>query len=832
MRFAFLLVLLFATICTNAQTLQSPSEFLGYPLGSKFTPHYQIAGYFKYVAHAAPNRVRLQQYGETYEGRPLYVAMVSTPDNISRLEEIRLNNLRRTGLLTDVKPKDDLPIIVWLSYNVHGNEASSSEVSMKTLYELVSGKDNRVNGWLKNEVVVIDPCLNPDGHDRYVNWYSQMKGINPNANTAAREHFEPWPTGRTNHYYFDLNRDWAWQTQQETRGRMQVYNQWMPQIHCDFHEQMPGDPYYFAPAAEPMHEAITPWQRDFQMTMGINHAKYFDQNGWLYFTREIFDLFYPSYGDTYPLFNGAIGVTYEQAGHGMAGLAIQDNSDTLTLYQRIAHHFTTSMSTLEVASANAGKLATEFEKFFSNGIANGSGQYMTYLIKGDNPGKISEISQLFKNNNIRFANARPGQVIKAYDYFTNKEVNYSTVSTDVVVSTLQPKSALVRVLFEPQSRLSDSLTYDITAWALPFTYGIQGYASKDKIIEQAISPESPQETEANQYAYLIRYRSFEDSKFLSALMNSGIQTRVAEKNFSFGGKNYASGTLVVLKSGNEKKIALVPALAKKFKVNITPVNSGLMETGFDFGSEKLRILKSQRVALITGSNSSENASGEVWHLFDEQLDYPLTLINEDDLSYIDIRNFDVLIFPNGKYRVLSDKDAAGNLKSWVNQGGKIIALENAVAQMAAGGWGIIEKKASEEKKEEENKPSYNYLKRYENRERDQISNFVPGAIYRVELDNSHPLAFGYPNNYFTLKMNDNIYEFMKDGWNVGVFKKDNHVAGFVGSKVNEKLLDGTVIGVQNLGKGELVYFADDPVFRSFWQNGKLMFANAVFFVGQ
>jgi len=833
MRIAFLLFLLFSGICSEAQTIKSPDEFLGYPLGSKFTPHHLIVDYFKYVAGVTPQRVRLQQYGATYEGRPLYVAMVSAEENMGRIEEIRQNNLRRTGLLRDAKADNSLPVIVWLSFNVHGNEASSSEVSMKTLYELASGRDNRVNGWLKNELVIIDPCLNPDGHDRYVNWYNQVMGRYPNANPAAREHSEPWPTGRTNHYNFDLNRDWVWQSQQETQGRMKVYNQWMPEIHCDFHEQYPGNPYYFAPAAEPMHDVITPWQRSFQFTMGKNHAKYFDQQGWLYFTREIFDLFYPSYGDTYPLYNGAIGVTYEQAGHGRAGLAIQVNDDTLTLSQRIAHHFTTAMSTLEIASSNAGKLASEFEKYFADGMANGNGQYKSYLFKGDNPGKISEICELFKNNNIRFENAKPGQLIKAYDYFLNKEVSYQTSGADVVVSALQPKSALIRVLLEPQSHLSDTLTYDITAWALPYAFGIRGYASKELISGWPVKAAPENQVEENQYAYLVRYRSFEDARFLAAALKAGIRIRFAEKDFSFGGVDYARGTLVILKSGNENKIGKVTALAKQYNVDIASVNSGLMESGFDFGSEKLRMLKLPKVALVTGSGTAENAAGEVWHLFDEQLNFPVTLINSEDFRYADLKNFDVIILPDGNYSFLTDKSASADLKSWVRQGGKIIALENAVENMAAGDWGITNKRTMEKKKEDDNdKPSYSDIKRFENRERDQVVNYVPGAIYRVELDNSHPLAFGYENNYFSLKMNGNIYEFMKDGWNVGVFKKANHVSGFVGSKVNEKLMDGTVIAVQEMDKGQLVYFADDPIFRSFWQNGKLMFSNAVFFVGQ
>ncbi len=306
----FISVIFFTTVSAQ-QGLQSPEQFLGYTLGDRFTRHYQIVAYFEQVAKTNPSRVKIQQYGFTNEGRPLIVAFVSSAENISNLEQIRLNNLRLAGLAKDkMAPVESTPAIVWLSYNVHGNEPSSSEAAMKTLYSLLDPNNAQSASWLKNTVVVLDPCINPDGRDRFANWQNGVTNISPDANAQTREHREPWPGGRVNHYYFDLNRDWAWQTQVESRQRMELYNQWLPQVHVDFHEQSYNNPYYFAPAAEPYHEVVTPWQRDFQLLIGKNHAKYFDSKGWLYFTKETFDLFYPSYGDTYPTYNGAIGMTY------------------------------------------------------------------------------------------------------------------------------------------------------------------------------------------------------------------------------------------------------------------------------------------------------------------------------------------------------------------------------------------------------------------------------------------------------------------------------------------------------------------------------------------
>ncbi|MEI9959143.1 MAG: M14 family metallopeptidase [Ferruginibacter sp.] len=829
----FSFILLFISNGLSAQ-LKSPDEFLGYPLGSKFTPHYKIINYFNQAAAAMPQMMKLEKYGETNEGRDLLLAIVSTPENMARIEDIRKNNLRLTGMLKDRAADAGSPAIVWLSYNVHGNEASSSEVSMKALYELLNPLNTQTKNWLRNTVIIIDPCLNPDGRDRYVNWFNQVVGKDADANPNTREHSEPWPGGRVNHYNFDLNRDWAWQTQVETQARIKKYNAWMPQIHCDFHEQGINDPYYFAPAAEPFHEAITKWQRDFQFTIGKNHARYFDANGWLYFTKEIFDLFYPAYGDTYPIYNGAIGMTYEQAGHSQGGLAVvTSEGDTLTLKDRIAHHFTTSMSTIEIASQNADKIISEFKKYFDDGNTNGTGEYKTYVVTETNAGKREALRNFFEINGINYGSVS-GASLKGYNYFTGKEESFAA-SNSLAVSAYQPKSVLVKVLFEPKSKLSDSVTYDITAWSLPFMYGAQSFAVKEKLPlgnYAGVNKNAPVSTAG--YGYLVNYNSFADVKFLAAMLNAKIKLRFAEKEFTVNGKSFQKGTIIVLKKGNEDKIQQFADMAQTYNAAVTTVSSGFMDIGFDFGSEKVHLIKKPTVALLTGKGVNPNAAGEIWHLFEQQMNYPISLINADEVDGGALKDIDVLIMPDGNYKFLKDKDAAAEIKMWVQQGGKMIVLDNAAAQVAKADWGLKLKKTDDEEKKDDKKDEkelYTDLKRYENRERDGVVNNIPGAIYKAEMDNSHPLAFGYDNNYYLLKLNGDMYEFMKDGWNVGVIKKENQAAGFVGSSTREKIKDGTVIGVMLMGSGSVVFFADDPVFRNFWENGKMLLGNAVFLVG-
>ena len=257
------------TCCGVAQKIPSPKDYLGYEPGERFAQHHEIVGYLQALAATSPNTIKVDQYGTTNENRPLVLAYIASPQNMARLEEIRQSNLAQTG--EGGKLLADQPAIVWLSYNVHGNEASSSQAVMLMAHFLLS--EPKAQEWLKNTVVILDPCINPDGYSRYANWYHGMVGQTMNPDPQSREHREPWPGGRSNHYYFDLNRDWAWQTQVESRQRMKMYIQWMPQVHVDYHEQGYNEPYYFAPAAEPFHEVITPWQRRFQTDIGRNHAK-------------------------------------------------------------------------------------------------------------------------------------------------------------------------------------------------------------------------------------------------------------------------------------------------------------------------------------------------------------------------------------------------------------------------------------------------------------------------------------------------------------------------------------------------------------------------------
>ncbi len=834
----FILFLLLTGMQLNGftQKIQSPSEFLGYKLGDQFTPHYRVVEYYKYLASVSKN-IKLQDYGKTNEGRPLFLAFVGSDSNISRLEDIRKNNISLTGIkdgLNTSKPMEglkDQPVLVWFSYNVHGNESVSTEASLQTVFDLLDPANARTKAWLKNTLVILDPCLNPDGRERYVNFYNPIKNVVPDALPFAREHMEPWPGGRANHYYFDLNRDWVWQSQVESRQRLAVYNKWLPQVHVDFHEQGINNPYYFAPAAEPYHQDISKWQREFQTIIGKNNARYFDQNGWMYFTRENFDLLYPSYGDTYPVYNGSIGMTYEQGGSGRAGLAvINAEGDTLSLKDRIDHHHTSGLSTLEAASQHAEQAITEFRNYFTSSKSNPPGDYKSYIIKGDNTEKIKSLAILLQRNGIEFGFG-VSKGAQGYNYFNGKSESFRVDKTDMVLNAHQPKSVLLKVLFEPNTFVSDSATYDITAWSLPYAHGLQAYATKESIKpETTLIPESTASasTVSNPVAYIANWNSIADVKFLAELLNNNIKVRYSEIPFETSGRRFNAGSLIITRNGNitinggfEKT---VNEIAKKSGISLFAIPTAFVDKGADLGSSKVRFIKKPRVVVVGGESVSSLSLGEIWHFFEQEIGYPVTVVRPQDLNMINWNEFDVLIYPDGNYSEMGNE----KMLQWIRGGGKLIAMKNAVSELA-GKKGFYLKNKEDAKKGD--KDIYEDLKAYEQRERENVSTNIPGAIYKVDLDNTHPLGFGFPNFYYTLKLDDKVYKFMTGGWNVGIIKKENYVTGFVGVQAKKKLTDGLIFGVQEMGNGSVVYLADNPLFRGFWENGKLLFSNAVFMVG-
>ena len=838
-RFILILPILFLLLSTSAQ-VKSPGEFLPHQLGEHFTPHHLLIDYYQHVEENSP-LVKLHQYGTTNQDRPLITAIVTSPENHEMLDDIRLNNLRMTGLEEGTVDTSISKTICWLSFSVHGNEAAGTESSYQVLFDLVDPTNEKTKKWLENTVVILDPCINPDGYSRYTHWVRNVTMDENNDNIIDIEHQEPWPGGRVNHYLFDLNRDWAWQTQVESRQRLVWYHQWMPHIHADLHEMGHESPYYFAPAARPYHDYITKWQRDFQVTIGKNHAKYFDEEGWLYFTKEVYDLYYPSYGDTYPTFNGAIGMTYEQGGSGRAGRGIKlRNGEQLTLMDRISHHKTSALSTIEVTSHHSDQILENFHKFFNESQQKPPGEYRTYIIKRDHTGnRLMALAELLDNQKIQYGTVNATTSIEGFDYKTRKTTSVKVEPGDMVVSATQPKAVLTQVLLNPENPLEDSLTYDITAWSLPYAYGLHAVASTTKMEPDAVLECNSNESLVDDaYAYLIRVQDLDATKLVANLVKHGLSIRVAPKAMTVEGNEYAAGTVVITKADNRSKkdkiIHIINKALKGSRAQISQVSTGFVDTGHDFGSRRLRLTEKPKVLTLSGRGIGNNAYGQLKWYFDRVIDYPLTTIDIQRLGTVDLDDFNTIILPDGFYSMNSS--TKNKLSSWIRDGGKLISIGRANRNLRdAEGFALKTHATDDEKSSEEKETLAAELAarydHYNDRERKSISGRVPGAIFRLKVDESHPLGFGIGSSYYSLRTNNLAYPLIVNEANVITHPKmGGEVVGFAGSRIREKLNDTVAFAVETQGRGQVIYMVDNPLYRGFWYNGLFLFGNALFLV--
>lgn len=838
--FSSIFLLLILSINSYSQDIQSPETFLGYTLGDRFTFHHRVIDYFRHVASRSPE-VDIISYGFTYEGRPLEIAIITSAQNMDKIEELRKANLELTGI-NEVESNEEAIPIIWLSYNVHGNEAVSSEAAMETLYLLATHEAENSEEWMEANIIIIDPCMNPDGRDRYANWYAQYQHALVNPRLEAQEHREPWPGGRANHYLFDLNRDWAWLTQAESQQRMALYRKWMPHVHVDFHEMGINSPYYFAPAAKPYHEVITLWQREFQTYVGKNNAQYFDEYGWSYFTRQVFDLLYPSYGDTWPTYNGAIGFTYEQGGSGRAGVAVRtEGGDTLTLKNRIAHHVTTGLSTIETSHNYGEDLISFFADYFQP--KEDEIPYQTYVLKtAGNSHKRKAIGEFLESQQISYQIANEmEESYTGFSYVNRQNEGFSIQLGDIVVPGSQPQSRLTQVLLEPDTYLEDSITYDLTAWSLPYIYGVEAFAC-ESFIDITINeePDLPDYksrinwASAPAYAYISTWNSVQDVKYLAAILQKGIKVRYVERPLTIEDQSFDRGSIVILQSDNKtvNYQQVLKMVADSMEQPLTPIRTGYASEGFDLGSNYVKIVGKPRVAILAGNGISSYGVGELWHYFEQEIQYPVSLINLQYLRGVDLNDYHVIFLPSGNYRDYKEK-----LFNYVKEGGRLVALERSInlfnsfqdenpETMLAEGYQLKEAKENESPMEEED----SLLQRYEYAERESLIYSVAGSIYKVSLDDSHPLAFGLGEFTHIIKRNSRIFPYLPEGaWNVGVFKEDAWTAGYTGYKLKENLKNSLAVGIENMGDGQIIYFSDSPIFRGFWYQGKILLGNAIFF---
>ncbi len=836
--FTISLALLGFTCTIPAQSIQSPDDYLGYPLGDQFTFHQQVVDYFQYAGKTSPY-VQYKTYGQTYEGRTLGVAFISSEENLQNLELYRKNNLISIGLLDGEEGGKQVPF-VWLSYNVHGNESVGMEAAMKTLYVLASQSYEGVSDWLEECIIVIDPCQNPDGRDLYAYRYRRSKSIQPNANPDDWEHHQGWPSARLNHYLFDLNRDWTWQTQAESQQRLSLYKQYMPQVHADFHEMGAGSTFFFAPGADPWHEVITPWQHEFHELTGKANAALFDERFRLYFTKESFDLFCPSFGDTWPLFNGAMGFTYEQGGGGYSGLTVaRETGDSLSLQDRIEGHFLAGLATIKVSYENRERLIREFNAYFKSGLTKPLFEYESVIIKGSNDHQaVKDLLVLLDKNQIRYSLA--GNIGKSYtgfDYLANKNGQVKIEEGDILVAARQPQSHFVKVLFEPDSKYTDSLSYDLTAWALPYVYHLNAYALKEIIPQkggEVVLPSLENKLpDSKPYAYVVNWSGFSEVKFMAELLKRKFRVRNALKPFTIGKQTFKRGSLIIARGDNrhlkDTFDQTIISIANTVNVQLHSTNTGLADKGKDLGSNYAPLKSKPEIALVGGEGVSTGTFGELWYYFEREIDYPLTVIETNYLNSVDLSKYDVLLLPSGSFSRQKDK-----LLEYVREGGRLIAFERAISLFEAEETTNLHKVVEAKKKEQESEKKKiktddpSHLKKYENQRRERLKERSAGSIYQVDLDETHPYTFGLGEKWFVMRRSSDHYPFLDNGNNIGYILNSEPVAGFAGSEFQKEVKNSMVIGSERIGRGEVIYIADDPYYRAYWKSGRVLLGNVIF----
>lgn len=819
------IIFIFVTGAIFAQAdLPSPNQFLPTDYGKEFTPYHLIVDYYQHIANHS-DKVIYQTYGRTTEKRQLGIAIVSSPKNLQNIEQIRLNNLKLTGLVKGKADENLAKAIVWINFGVHGNEAGATETSLALLYQLANTQFN-----LDDVIIILNPSVNPDGFDRYVTWNRSVSNQVLMPDALSREHQERWPNGRTNHYHFDLNRDWAWATQTETQQLLEIYHQWMPQVVTDMHEQRANSSYYFAPATQPFHEYISTFQDEFQTTIGRANAHAFDKKGWLYFTKEIFDLFYPGYGDTYPMFNGAIGMTYEQAGHGVAGKGFSRKiGDTLLIQDRIDHHVVAAITTIQTAAKNRTKLVKAFKQYFDRSQKGKENQFAAFVIKkGSDPYRLHKLTSLLDRHFIKYKTVKKKSRAQGFSYQLGQDSSFFYEKGDLVIPTKQPMGVLTRVLFEPNSVLKDSLTYDVTAWALPYALGLEAYATSEKLpslIDFISLKPSKEISGVGDYAWVVEWKGAHSATFLTVLLQNNLKVRYATRPFFVSGKDFARGSLVITLADNKhqkNKIAnILSGAAKKNWVKIHSLTTGFSSKGPDLGSKSFTLIKKPNIAMVYGDKVNSYQYGEFWHFLDNELKQPFVALSLKDFESSHVWAFNTLILIDGDYKYLRFKTKK-YIQSWVKSGGKLILIGSACTA-----FGEEEMKLALSPEE---LLGDNQAIRHYNDHSHELQTAVPGGIIEVLIDNTHPLGYGYSKRTFSLKNNELSFALLNNGHNVGHTSSKPKVIGYFGQQFLSHFGNNMIFGHRELGDGQIVYLTHSPIFRGFWEDGKLLVANALFFL--
>jgi hypothetical protein len=814
--------------------------------------------------------MKMYEYGESWEGRKLTYAALGSETNIRRLGEIksamqRIADPRKTPEAEARKLIAGLPAIVWLSYGVHGNEISSPDAALLTAYHLLAARNDKlVDDVLAKVVVLIDPTQNPDGRDRFVNYFEQSRGLIPDASPAAAEHNEPWPGGRANHYLFDLNRDWIPLTQPEVASQVRALREWFPLVYVDLHEMSGESTYFFTPEADPYNPHLTGTQRQSLTLFGKNNAKWFDKYGFDYFTREAYDAFYPGYGASWPLYYGALAMTYEQAS--VRGLVVRRSDESLLTYRdTVRHHFVASISTLETAAANREKLLTDFYQYRASAVAEGGKEPVKAFLlpRGRDASATDKLAGILMEHGV--------EVNRAKSPFREDGKEYAAGT--YVVPLAQPAKRFIRTLLDPQVPMDDKFVaaeearrklkqnteiYDVTAWSLPLLFNVEAVASgtvPEGSFEPAragrIVPGAVHGGPAS-VAYLVPWGSAAAGRLLAAAWRDDLKIHSSDKPFAQDGVKFPEGSLIVKTAVNPADLAArMTQLARETGADVYAANSGWVDDGVNFGSRWVVQMKKPAIALAWDTPTQSSAAGATRFVLERQFGYPVTPIRTAQLAGADLSKFQVLILPSGgNYASVLGESGIERVKNWVSAGGTIVALGDAVSFLADAKVELLDvsqenalregddkdKDKKAEKPESGRVPGITIASQAEfekaTRAKEALPDSAPGAIARARVRPDYWLTAGMGETVYAMVEGRVIFTPIKEdkGVNAVYFDAaDKLVAsGHLWAENRKQMAFKPLVISATSGRGIVVGFTEDPNFRAFSDGMNVLFLNAVF----
>jgi hypothetical protein len=797
--------------------IPTPASIIRHEIGDWHITHDKLVQYMYALADAS-DRISIENRGFTFEGRPLLLLTITSPANHNSLEKICTDHLALTENNSGNLNTADMPIVVYQGFSIHGNEPSGSNAALAVAYYLAAAQGPKIDEMLANTVILFDPSFNPDGLQRFAYWANSNKSKNINPDPNDREYDEVWPGGRTNHYWFDLNRDWLPVQLPESRARINTFHKWYPNILTDHHEMGTNSTFFFQPGIPSRTHPLTPQKnQDLTGEIGMFHAKALNKIGSLYYSEEDYDDFYYGKGSTFPDINGGIGILFEQASS--RGHAQESDNGIITFPFTIRNQFTAALSTLEAAVALRTKILNYQREFFAN--ARKEASVGGDIVFGDEKDatKVYHLAEILQRHKIKFYEIETpfitlkGKVFKkGYSYIIPKN---------------QKQHRLINAMFEIRTQFQDSLFYDISAWSFPLAFNLDfesgkfmGYAGNEVTNLEKNRVSRPSNSN---YAYVMEWQDYYSPKALNAILQKGLRAKVAMKPFDLENKSYDYGSILVPVQNQKLNAAeiseFLSEVALNSNVTIVSVNTGLA-AGIDLGSNKFRTVKAPKVALLVGEEINSYDAGEIWHLFDQRYDMLLTKLDVKNFGQTDLSNYSDIIVPSSGN--ILEKEDSEKLKTWVKAGGTLIAYKN------SGKWlnsaellkiDFVKKKDSVQNVSFEEQGAY------------RGAQVIGGAIFETKLDRSHPIAFGYKNDKLPVFRNSTLFvKADTNSYNNSIQYTDNPLLSGYISKDNLTDLKNTVpFKIGKIGKGKVMYFTDNTNFRAFWYGTNKLLMNAIFF---